>query len=91
MRFLSKVEEQSTVQKEFLYFLNRIIYKDQQTIHQEMLGFRNKLEKIARYSYDKKSFIYLDIISWVNSKVDGVSLAEVIQKRFKADRKAVFV
>ncbi len=83
IRFLSKVEEQNVVQREFLQFLNRILFKDVLAVQNEMKTLKTKLEKIAKYSFDKKSFIYLDIISWLDSKIENVSLQAIIQKRFK--------
>ena len=81
-RFLEKVEERSITQKGLLNLLKRISYRSKEEQIAEMRTLKDKLSKLSSKEYDQKSFIYLDIISWLDSKINNIPLAEVIQNRF---------
>ena len=83
-RFLEKVEERSITQKGLLNLLNRISYRSKEAQIAEMKTLKHKLSELSSEEYDQKSFIYLDIISWLESKIKDVPLAKVIQERFTA-------
>ena len=78
-RFLDKVEERNIAQKEIINLLNRIIYKDKEDQLAEMEKVRAKLQNLSVNPYDRKSFLYLDTLAWLDSKITNKSLAKVIQ------------
>ncbi len=43
---------------------------------------KGRLEVIAKNPYERRSYLYLDIVSWLESKIDGVSVQDVIRKKF---------
>jgi hypothetical protein len=40
------------------------------------------LEDIAKSPFERRSFIYLDIIAWLESKVEGKTVEQVSKKKF---------
>lgn len=81
--FLGKMNDLHMVQKEifkFLKSLNRI------TVHElkgEFKALRDKLIVHEKNVYERRPFLYLDIISWLESKINNVPVQEVINNKFK--------
>ncbi len=82
-RFLIKMNDLHQVQKEFIKFLRNLgkIYPHQlkdefQKLHQRLLQFEN-------HPYEKRAFLYLDIISWLESKINNKPVSSIIQEKAK--------
>lgn len=80
-RFIGKMKDINKFQKvifEFLYKLGKI-YPDQ--LKKEFKILKKKLIEVAKDPYEKRPFLYFDIISWLESKIENRSVAEVISER----------
>jgi len=80
-KFLMKMNELHLVQQKFISFLRNLsnIYPHElknafKELHQELKVFEN-------HPYEKRSFMYLDIISWLESKIENVSVESIIKKK----------
>ena len=82
-RFLTKMEELNVVQKEILRFLKRELYSDPHRLRNAFIKLKDKLLPYETHPYERRSFLYLDIISWLESKIDGVPVQDVIRKKFE--------
>jgi len=67
-RFLDKMEELNKVQLETIRFLKKIIKVDRYRFNQHFNDFREKLQKISKDPFEKRAFIYLDVINWVENR-----------------------
>lgn len=82
-RFLEKMKELDEVQKETLKFLKKLI-KHRNIGHREMfLTFRAKLEKLEKDPHSRRALLYLDLIPWVESKIQKKSIRSVIRNTLK--------
>jgi hypothetical protein len=45
-----------------------------------------KLKKVEHDRFETRAFIYLDIISWLESKLDGIPVQEVLRQKFASKR-----
>jgi len=75
------------VQKEMMHFirnLNRIYDYQLKTVFLEL---REKLVQYEDHSYEKRAFLYLDIISWLESKIEGRPVQEIIKEKFNSRKK----
>ncbi len=63
---------------EFLHKLGKI-YPSQ--LKKEFKILKKKLIEVAKDPYEKRPFLYFDIISWLESKIENRSVAEVISER----------
>jgi len=82
-KFLLKMNDLHEVQREIIKFLKNLgsIYP-----HQLKSEFKKLLACLKTYEdhpYEKRAFLYLDIISWLESKIENKSVAEVIQEKAK--------
>ena len=71
-RFLGKVKELNKLQKESLDFFNKIINIPDSEIKQAFKEFIKTLKNISHDPYEKRSFLYLDMLSWANEKMKKI-------------------
>ncbi len=88
-RFLSKMEDLHRTQKELIFFLRRLPNTPPEDLNEAFKVLLKELKKLAREPYEKRPFLYLDIISWLESKISGIPVQEVIRtKRLKGSFEA---
>jgi len=80
-RYLSKMEELEEVQLEIIKFLRRTPKMFPSTMKKEFSDLNDKLLLIAEKPFQKRPFFYLDITSWLQSKMSGLPMKEVIQNK----------
>lgn len=82
-KFLIKMEDLYEVQKEFIKFLRGLgdIYPNE--VRLEFIKLHKKLKKFENDPYQSRAFLYLDIISWLDSKIENKPIDFVIQQKFK--------
>ncbi|MFK7935102.1 MAG: hypothetical protein AB8G22_16440 [Saprospiraceae bacterium] len=81
-RFLAKMEDLGMVQKEIFRFVRKIPRIRQGDTKKEFINLKNKLEKVRHHPYEKRPFLYLDIISWLESKIEERNVEDVIREKF---------
>ncbi|MBR9922398.1 MAG: hypothetical protein GYB31_16295 [Bacteroidetes bacterium] len=81
-RFLIKMDDMQEVQKAIFQFLRNLrrIRRDQ--IRDAFMNLKEKLEVLEKDPYLSRPFLYLDIISWLESKIDNVNVEDVIRRKF---------
>lgn len=87
-RFMGKMEHLGAVEEAVFEFLKKSFTID---LHQALPAFEQLRDKLKRYENDvieKKSFLYLDIISWLESKIEKQPVEMVIRKKFLSNIKA---
>jgi len=80
-KFLIKMEDLYQVQKEMIKFLRGLgdIYPHQ--LKSEFEKLYKKLKEFEDDPYERRSFLYLDILSWLESHITGQSIPQIIQKK----------
>lgn len=80
-KFLLKMNELHAVQRKLITFLKGLtdIYPHElksafEKLHGELKTFEN-------HPYEKRAFMYLDLISWLESKTKGVSVEKIIREK----------
>jgi tetratricopeptide (TPR) repeat protein len=81
-RFLLKNGDMSGVMQEVLKFLKKSLFIKQKDLKEEFTELKVRLETIAQNPFERRSFVYLDIIAWLESKVDGKTVEQVSKKKF---------
>ena len=80
-RFLSNMQDLQGVQREILSFLRKTPALVPSDIKKEFVALRNRLVPYSTHPYEKRPFLYLDIIAWLDAKINGTSIREEIQKK----------
>jgi hypothetical protein len=81
-RFMAKMEHLSIVEKDILEFLRdsfRIKPSELKTEFKKLLA---KLKEQENNPLETRAFSYLDIISWLESKITGVPVGQVIRQKY---------
>lgn len=83
-RFMAQMETLGVVEEEIFRFLRKSLQLDSPVrIRSAFVMLKEKLEKHERNPFESRSFMYLDIISWLESKIAGGTVQEVIRRRFE--------
>jgi hypothetical protein len=80
-RFLSHLEELNQVQKLILNFVRRVPEMDDTSVKKEFIKLRTNLIKLQQDPYEKRAFLYLDIISWLTCKIENRSIQDVMREK----------
>lgn len=81
-RFLRNMGDLHGVQREILNFLRQLPFTDEKSLMRAFRILHGKLVKLSRLPYEKRPFLYLDIISWLECKIEKKTVQEVIRKKF---------
>jgi hypothetical protein len=82
-KFLIKMEDLYEVQKEMIKFLRGLgdIYPHE--IKKEFIKLLKKFKEFEDHPYEKRAFLYLDVISWLESKIENKSVNFIIREKFQ--------
>jgi hypothetical protein len=86
-RFMSKMENLTIIEEEMFKFLRNSFHLSARALQPEFQKLLNKIKQFEKNRYQTRSFAYLDIISWLESKVNDKPLAEVIQEKYKLNKR----
>ncbi|NAS30074.1 hypothetical protein GTQ40_03745 [Flavobacteriaceae bacterium R38] len=83
-KFLLKMNDLHEVQKEMIKFLRNLgnIYPHE--LKKEFVKLHQRLKSYEDHPYEKRAFLYLDIISWLESKIQNKPVAVIIKEKSKA-------
>ena len=81
-RYMAKMENLSKVEKEVFAFLRRSFHVGAHALKPEFEKLLEKLKKYERNPLETRAFSYLDIISWLESKIHNVNVQDVIREKY---------
>jgi hypothetical protein len=83
-RFMAKMQNLSEVEEEIFRFLRRSLNLRPDEITDAFIQLRNSLKKHEGNPLITRSFMYLDIISWLESKIEKRPVQDIIQEKYRA-------
>ena len=81
-RFMAKMESLSAVEEEMFQFLRRSFQVNAHALKQEFEGLLEKLKRYENNPLETRAFSYLDVISWLESKINNVPVQDVIRQKY---------
>lgn len=81
-RYMAKMESLSKVEEEMFAFLRRAFHLGAHALKPEFEKLLAKLKKYEGNPLESRAFVYLDVISWLESKISGVNVQDVIREKF---------
>src|SRR5690606_2166931 len=80
-KFLLKMNDLHEVQKEMIKFLRGLgdIYPHE--LKDEFEKLYRELKKYEHHPYEKRAFLYLDILSWLESHLENKPVAQIIREK----------
>ncbi|WP_291140611.1 hypothetical protein [Flavobacterium sp. UBA7680] len=82
-KFLLKMNDLHEVQKEIIKFLRNLNNFYPADIKKEFKKMHARFVELEKNTYEKRAFLYLDIISWLESKIENRKIADIIKEKAK--------
>ncbi len=80
--FVVKMNDMHAVQHEIISFLKRIPHTYASDFKGELTRLYEHLKPFENHPYERRPFFYLDIISWLESKIQNIPIAEIIHRKY---------
>ncbi len=81
-KFLIKMNDLHEVQKEMIKFIRGLQDIYPQDLKKAFKALHEKLKVFEDHPFERRSFLYLDIISWLESKINNTSVNQVIRVKY---------
>jgi hypothetical protein len=82
-QFIGKMNDQQAVQKEIFQFLRKSGKIKPQELKNEFKALHDRLAQLNDDLFERRPFLYLDILSWLKSKIENRTVQEVVKEKFK--------
>ncbi|RPD91662.1 hypothetical protein EGM88_14575 [Aureibaculum marinum] len=86
-KFLLKMNELNKVQEEMMKFLRTIGDVYPHEFKKEFRKLHTTLKQYEDNPYERRAFLYLDILSWLESKIENRPIDEMLQEKFKQTKR----
>jgi hypothetical protein len=86
-RFMAKMEGLSQVEEEIFRFLRKSFKLSPGALRPEFGKLLEKLKKYEKSRFETRAFVYLDIISWLESKIRSVPVQDVIRDKYLSGKR----
>ena len=80
-RYMAKMHSLSKVEELLFAFLKRSFHLGAHALKPEFEKLLVKLKKYEGNPQESRAFVYLDVISWLESKISGVNVQDIIRKK----------
>jgi hypothetical protein len=81
-RFMAKMENLSKVEEEIFRFLRKSFQLGPKELKPEFSRLLERLRTYEKNRFETRAFVYLDIISWLESKIRDVPVQKIIHEKF---------
>jgi hypothetical protein len=86
-RFMAKMKNLTVVEEEIFRFLKHSFGLPPSALKPELEKLLHKIKHLEKSRYETRAFAYLDIISWIESKVYNKSMGDIIYNKYLQARK----
>jgi len=84
-KFLLKMNDLHEVQKEMIKFIKNLQNIYPQDIKKSFIALHSKLKTFEDDPYESRAFLYLDIISWLESNIQNKPIGEIIKNKYSTN------
>lgn len=82
--FLIKMNDLHEVQKEIIKFIRGLQDVYPNDLKKAFKNLHTKLKVYEEHPFERRAFLYLDIISWLESKIESKPVAQIIRDKYIA-------
>ncbi len=91
-RFFIKKGDLSLYQKHILDFLKRLLMESEiKNVKKRFILLKDQMENLHKNKFEKRAFLYFDIISWLESKIEKRPVQAIIKEKALLKLKSVEV
>lgn len=84
---MAKMKRYSIIEEEMIKFLRKSFHTDKKELKMQFKTLLEKLRRFERQQFETRTFAYLDIISWLESKVDQKPMELIIKQKYLASKR----
>jgi len=81
-RYMAKMKNLTVVEEEMFRFLRHSFNVSPKKIKPELEKFLDKIKHLEKNRFETRSFAYLDVISWVESKVYNKPMSDIVFEKY---------
>ena len=81
-RFMAKMKNFSVVEEEIFRFIRNAFKVSSKELKPELEQFLYRIKHLEKNRFETRAFAYLDVISWVESKVYEKPMSEIIHEKY---------
>ena len=85
-RFMSRMENFTVVEEEMFKFLRNNVYESAEKLKPGLKKFLSRIKQFEKNRFETRAFSYLDIISWLESKVYEKPMAVIVHDKYLHSR-----
>ena len=86
-RYMARMENLTVIEEEMFAFIRRTFHLSPSKLQPEFEKLLNKVKGLEKNRFETRAFAYLDIISWLESKVYKKPMDVVINEKYRSARK----
>ncbi len=86
-RFMAKMKNLTVVEEEMFKFLRHSFDVSPDKLKPELENFLRKIKHLEKNRFETRAFAYMDIISWIESKVYNKPMSEIIYNKYLQHRR----
>lgn len=83
-QFIGKMNDQQQVQKEIFNFLRKSGKITPDELKGEFTSLYDRLAKLYENQYERRPFLYLDILSYLKARIENRPVDEVVKEKFRS-------
>ena len=85
-RFMAKMKNLTVVEEEMFKFLRKSFQISRRDIKPELEKLLNKIKHLEYNRIETRSFAYIDIISWLESKLKDTTMSEIVYAKYQKSK-----
>ncbi len=85
-RFMSRMENLTAVEEEMFKFLKNNVYESAEKLKPGLKKLLQQIKQFEKNRFETRVFSYLDIISWVESKVYEKPMSTIVHEKYLLSR-----
>ena len=86
-RFMAKMKNLTVVEEEMFRFLRNSFVVSPRQLKPELEKFLDKIKHLEKSRFETRAYAYLDVISWVESKVYEKPLSTIIHDKYEQSKR----
>jgi len=81
-RFMARMENLTVIEEEMFAFIRKSFKVSPRAMKPEFEKFLQKIKHFEKSRFETRAFAYLDVISWLESKVYGKPIGKIIYEKY---------
>ncbi len=89
-RFMAKKENLTEIEKEMFKFLRKSFLISRNEMQKGLKELLDKIKVFEKNRFETRVFAYLDIVSWIESKVYNKTMQQILQEKNEERKKRIY-